>query len=141
EEAAAVGAYVRAKAMGHHDYDRKAQAIEILEYYGAKTAISSQNSVGGSLIQDVFQATLIDIRETFGGGTSLAISRAMDGPVYVDPRQTGDMTVYTPREGQAITESKLGFDTVRLEAKKRATFSKVSSDLLNDAAGSIADTI
>lgn len=141
EEAAAVGAYVRAKAMGHHDYDRKAQDMEILEHYGAKTAISSQNSDGGSLIQDVFQATLIDIRETFGGVTSLATNRAMNGPVEVHPRQTGDLTVYTPGEGQAITESKLGFDTVRLEAKKRATLSKVSSELLNDAAVSIADTI
>src|SRR5690606_12772515 len=93
------------------------------------------------LIPEEFQATLIDIREKFGGVTSLATQRNMVRDNETHPRDDGELTVYTPGEGKAITESNPTFDNVTLNAKQRATLPTVSNTLLNDAAVSIADVI
>jgi len=58
----------------------------------------------------------------------------MSSDTRVQPKRSGGVTAYFVGEGASITESTNQFDNVRLTAKKLAVYTRLSSELNEDAA-------
>lgn len=91
------------------------------------------NSAGGFLVPDPLAQAVIDVREL--SGVSRRICRVV--PMTADtlnlPKRAGGLTVQYPGEASAITLSDKTWGNVALAVVKRATLTKVSSELLADA--------
>lgn len=138
DEAEAVGAFLRqtiAKAA-RRDYDEADNDARII----AKTGLTT-NGTGQSLIPDDLSTTIINLRESVAGAGRFCTVETMSRDVQSFPRESGGTTVYWPGEGNTITASDLSNDNVSLTARKAAALSKLSSELLNDAAVSVADRL
>lgn len=138
DQAEKFGAWSRLTLVGSADYDGKAFDQEICQ----KANIRTQNSLGGALVPDEFEAELIEIREQYGVAESLADTQSVpDGRQRMMPRKAGELMVYGPDEGSAITESNMNFDDVEVTPKERKVLSTVSNELFRDSAINLADTI
>lgn len=137
DTAEAFGAWFRTTIAGPHSYGQKANDREILR----KANVTTQNSLGGALVPEDFEATLIDLKEDRGVARRLGRVVTMSRDTLTFPRRTSGLTVYAPGEASSITESNPNFDNVSLIARKWATLTRISSELLNDAAVSIADQV
>jgi HK97 family phage major capsid protein len=96
---------------------------------------------GGFLVPDVFERTIIDLREDYGVFRQLARIHPMASDYVSIPRRTGGLTAYPVGEGATITDSDKTFDQVNLVARKWAVLTKYSSELAEDAVISIAEDL
>lgn len=138
DEAEATGAFLRqavAKAA-RRDYDEADNDARII----AKTGLTT-NATGQSLIPDDLSTTIIQLRESAAGAGRFCTVETMSRDVQSFPRESGGTTVYWPGEGNSITASDMSHDNVSLTARKATGLSKLSSELLNDSAVSIADRL
>jgi HK97 family phage major capsid protein len=106
-----------------------------------KAHLETVNSAGGFLVPDEFEATLISLREKYG------VMRA-NARVYPMGRDTlniavrkAGLTSYWAGETAAGTESTLTFGNCGLVAKKLFALTTASSELVEDAIVSVADTV
>lgn len=118
-----------------------ADDFAICKNYGCKTQVENINASGGVLVPEDFQATLIDLREQYGAFRMVARNERMTRDTQRFPRRTSSVTVYQPGEATAITASDTNYDSVELIARKWAVMTKVSSELLEDAAINVADDV
>ena len=118
------------------------QAKQALADKGIKMIHSGdQNDKGGFLVPDVFENALIDLKEQFGVFRQNAMSWPMASSVSLIPRRVSGFTTYFVGEGSTITPSEMSFDQVRLEAKKLAVLTQLSSELDEDSVVSLADVV
>lgn len=135
--AESAGAWFRSVVLRDIDYDHKAADLEIL----GKTMVTTNNTLGGALVPEDFEATLIDLKEERGAARAGVGVTPMSRDTLMVPRETGGVTVYAPGEAGSITASDLAYDNVNLTAFKMAALSTISSELANDAAVNVADRI
>lgn len=138
DEAEAFAAFARQATRGDKGY---AQQVKDSEIYKFKGQVEYDNSAGGYLVPDDFNASVILLREKAGGAHMLAQQVSMARDKLTMPREYQGLTFYTPGEGGAITESQIAGNNVTLTATKRAALARYSSEVYNDAALSIADRI
>jgi HK97 family phage major capsid protein len=109
---------------------------------GIKMAHSGEdNSKGGYLVPDVLENTLIDLKESFGTFRQYSMQWPMSGPVSEVPRRISGFTTYFVGENDTITDSDMTFGQIKLNAKKLAVLTKLSSELNEDSIISLADVV
>ncbi len=97
------------------------------------------NPDGGFLVPDEFAQTIIDLREEYGVFRRYARVWPMSSDTLTIPRRTGGLTWGALGEASTITDSNPTGDNVMLVAKKSGGLVKLSSEISEDSAISIAD--
>jgi len=100
-----------------------------------------QNENGGYLVPEEFGTDLILLREKYGVFRQNAKIVTMSSSDRTDPRQTGGLTAYFANEAEAATESTSTWDQVSLSAKKLIVLARISSELNEDSAISVGDSV
>lgn len=100
-----------------------------------------ENEVGGYLVPEEFVADLIVLREQYGVFRRNTRIVPMVGDVTSRPRRRGGVTAYYVGETATINESEMNWDRVRLVTKKLAALVKLSSELNEDSAIELANTV
>lgn len=102
---------------------------------------TTANSLGGYLVPEVFNSTIIDLREDYGVFRRYAQVVPMSSDTASYPRRVSGLTAYFVNDNTEITASDKGWDQVNLTAKKLGILSKWSSELDEDAVISMADNL
>lgn len=97
------------------------------------------NERGGFLVPDQLDASIIDLRETYGVFRRNAYRLAMTGDTAYRRRRAGGLTAYAVGEASAITESTKTWNIVRLVAKKWGVLTTISNELNEDATINLGD--
>jgi len=127
EEAMLVGAWAKLAAVPPGmDFEGKGTCVEICR----KANVSYDFSSGGFAIPSVLRNALIRIRPRYSAIQQLLgiIPIAPSGESV--PRRTGGVTVYSPGEGVAATESNAAGDQVKLTPFEMVALSTVSKTQL-----------
>lgn len=106
-----------------------------------KTMKESINTTGGFLVPVEFDSELIDLRETFGVFRQNARVVTMTAEKLQRSRRVSGLTAYFAGEATAVTESEKGWDQIELSAKKLLTYTRISSELSEDATIDMADDL
>lgn len=103
----------------------------------------NQNQLGGVLVPDEIEQTVIDLRESRGVARQECLVTPMASDTKFVPRRTGGLTAYFVDENPttAITESDKNWDNIRLVARALATLTRYSIQLSDDAVISIGDDL
>lgn len=109
-------------------FQKYAEIMERKGYAGATIA------AGGALVPEQYEVALINLVKDFGVARRLCTVVNMTGDKVVRPKVTGALTVYYPDEGSAATESTQTWSLVSLQAKKGVVFTKMSDEIVADAA-------
>lgn len=100
-----------------------------------------QNNLGGVLVPDELERSIITLREERGVARREALVVGMGSDTMLVPRRTGGLSAYfvgqNPSSG--ITESDSTFDNIELIARTLATLTRYSIQLSDDAVISIGD--
>ena len=102
---------------------------------------TSDNVSAGFLVPDTMENAIIELREMYGVFRNESTVWPMNNGTTIVPRLSGEVTTYYVGETSAITASDMTVNQVKLEAKKLASLTTVSSELNEDAIVSIADMI
>ena len=97
------------------------------------------NSLGGVLVPEEFSNTLIRLVEQYGIASGIAQNITMSSDTLLVPRRLTGVTGYWIGENTTITTSDPTATMVQLVAKKLAAATRVSNELLQDNAISVAD--
>lgn len=117
------------------------KSLKFCRENGLKALGEDTNTFGGALVPPELDRMLIRLVERNGVFRRNARVRLMTRDLRAMPRRTGGATVGWAVEGGTITESQPSFDNVNLAAKKLIALCIASSELIEDAAISIADEI
>ncbi len=110
--------------------------------WGEDKALSGTSNVaGGFLVPSEFEASIIDLRETYGVSRQLARVMPMARDSMDMPRRTGGLTAYAVSDNVEITASDKSWDNVSLNARKWGVLCKYSSELAEDAVINLADDL
>lgn len=110
------------------------KAIDWCAERGIKAQVERDNDLGGFLVPDEFVPDVIVLREQYGVFRQRARVVPMSSDTRIQPKHSGGLTAYFVGEGQSITSSDASWGNVKLTAKKLATYTKMSSELNEDAA-------
>lgn len=136
EDAYASGQFLRAALVGAPD------AKQWCADHGIQMAHSGDTGpAGGYLVPDILENVLIDLKESFGTFRQYSMNWPMSSSVSLVPRRVSGFTTYFVGENATITPSDMVFDQVKLEAKKLAVLTQVSTELNEDSIISLADII
>ena len=105
------------------------------------THVEGTNTLGGFLVPDQFETTLVDLREQYGAFRAHARIVPMTSDFISYLRRTGGPTAYLVGEAVAITESNKTWDRLTMTAKKVGVLMKYSSELSEDGIINIADDL
>lgn len=111
---------------------------------GIRAALGeNNNTLGGVLVPDEVEQTIIDLRESRGVARQECMVTPMAGDTKYVPRRTGGLTAYFVDENPSsgITESDKNWDSIRLVARTLATLTRYSIQLSDDAIISIGDDL
>lgn len=97
------------------------------------------DSKGGVLVPEEFDATIIDLRLQYGVFRRNSKLVPMRGDTKTIPKRTGGLTAYHVGEGDTITESTKTWGRVTLTAKKVTALAKITNELDEDAIISVGD--
>ena len=123
-------------AMGN----KSAQAW-ISDRYGSKAHGETNNSLGGFLVPDELEQSIIDLRAEYGRFRANTRVLNMSRDTLLINRRAGGLTAFAVGEGASITESDNTFDQVSLVAKKFGALTKYSRELAEDAVVNLGDYI
>lgn len=112
-----------------------------IEVRGTSPLTTTTNSLGGYLVPEVLESTIIDLREERGVARRSVRVMPMASDSVVIPRRASGVTAYFVNENAEITASDKGWDAVSLTARKLAVMCKMSSEIAEDAIISIADDL
>jgi HK97 family phage major capsid protein len=112
-----------------------------IEVRGTSPLTTTTNSLGGYLVPEVLESTIIDLREERGVARRSVRVMPMASDSVVIPRRASGVTAYFVNENAEITASDKGWDAVSLTARKLAVLCKMSSEIAEDAIISIADDL
>lgn len=99
------------------------------------------NQLGGFLVPDEMERSIIALRETYGVFRRQARVTAMSGDVKNHPYRKTGVTAYFVGENQEITESEATWGNAKLVAKKIAALVRYSTEVSEDAIISIGDEL
>lgn len=100
------------------------------------------NTLGGFLVPQEMEQSIIDLREQYGLARRLARRRPMMSDTKSIPRRTGGITAYFIEEDNAgVTASDKGWDNINLVAKTLAALTLVSKNLEEDAIIDVVDDL
>jgi HK97 family phage major capsid protein len=99
------------------------------------------NASGGALVPEEFAARVIRLVETYGTFPPAAENVAMARDTMIVPKRITGTTAYFVGEGSAVTESEPTYANVSLVAKKLAVSCRMSTEVVEDAFVSIADSV
>lgn len=138
ERAYRAGQYYRATLLGDKNASRwcREHGVE------ARAQVEGVNSLGSVFVQDEVLNEIIVLVEEFGAYPANARNVTMNSDTLIIPRRVGGLKAYFVGENSSINESDAAWDRVQLVAKKTAVANRISSELLEDAAGiNLADYI
>lgn len=140
ETAEQAGAWMRSQVMkaAGRDYSQRANDDQIL---GTKAASTFDNSLGGATVPEEFVPSVIFLTEKFGVARKLANVVRMSRDTAMFPRITAPLAMTAAAEAASQTATDVSWDNVSLTAKKYYCLVKSSTELLEDSAVNIADTI
>jgi HK97 family phage major capsid protein len=107
----------------------------------ARALNEGSNSAGGSLVPEEFAARVIRLVETYGTFPPAAENVTMARDTMIVPKRITGTTAYFVGEGSAVTESEPTYANVSLVAKKLAVSCRMSTEVVEDAFVSIADSV
>jgi HK97 family phage major capsid protein len=98
--------------------------------------------LGGYLVPDEMEQSIIDLREEYGLARRLARRRPMSSDTKSVPKRTGGVTAYFVNEDNAgVTASDKGWGNVNFVAKTLAALSLISQNLEEDAIIDVVDDL
>jgi HK97 family phage major capsid protein len=106
-----------------------------------RAAAEGVNSVGGFLVPTEIESAIIALRETRGVFRANAQVIRIGSDTTTRPRRTGGLTATFTPEATTVGEGQVGWDNVTLVAKKLATLTRASSELVDDAAMSVGEIL
>lgn len=128
DAAMVVGAWGKLMCAAGRDFEGKSECIDIC----TKANVSYDFSSGGFVVPEVLRNALISIRPRY---SALAQMNVPDWPIAPAgesvPRRTSGVTVYSPAEGVAPTESNPAGDQVLLQPFAMSALSTISKTLLS----------
>ena len=113
----------------------------VSDRYGSKAHSEGNNSLGGFLVPDELEQSIIDLRAEYGKFRANTRVLNMSRDTLLINRRAGGLTAYAVGEGSSITESDNTFDQVSLIAKKFGALTKYSRELAEDAVVNLGDYI
>lgn len=131
------GAIARKAFMGNHPYAQKANDEAIV----GKALVEFDNTLGGYLVPVEFVSSLLYSTETYGTARKVANVVRMSKEVQQKTRKTGIPTMNWESETQSSTAQNINYDMVELIARKLKALINSSTELLEDAAVSVADDV
>ena len=130
EEAYKAGMWLRASLL------RDAEAKRWCDDAGIETRAqgSTGSTTGAAFVPDILSDTVLRLVTENSAFASNALNIQMPSDVVLVPKRTAGATAYWINENVAITDSDPTSTQVTLTAKKVTAATKVSNELLNDAA-------
>jgi HK97 family phage major capsid protein len=107
----------------------------------ARAMNEGSNASGGALVPEEFAARVIRLVETYGTFPPAAENVTMARDTMIVPKRITGTTAYFVGEGSAVTESEPTYANVSLVAKKLAVSCRMSTEVVEDAFVSIADSV
>jgi HK97 family phage major capsid protein len=107
----------------------------------ARAMSEGSNASGGALVPEEFAARVIRLVETYGTFPPAAENVTMARDTMIVPKRITGTTAYFVGEGSAVTESEPTYANVSLVAKKLAVSCRMSTEVVEDAFVSIADSV
>ena len=136
ESAEYMGAFIRYHSLNGVDYDQKANDEAII----GKAHSTTNNSLGGALVPLEFSTELIELKEEYGAARRVFGTIPMSRDTLTYPRLGTDVVpTWQGEHSEETSQDRPDFDNVNLTAQKLMGLSKLSSELMNDAAISVAD--
>jgi HK97 family phage major capsid protein len=99
------------------------------------------NSAGGALVPEEFANRVIRLVETYGTFPGAAENVSMNRDTMVVPKRLSGTTAYFIGEGSSISESEPTYGNVSLVAKKLGVSCRMSTEVVEDALVSLADSV
>jgi HK97 family phage major capsid protein len=99
------------------------------------------NSAGGALVPEEFANRVIRLVETYGTFPGAAENVSMTRDTMVIPKRLSGTTAYFVGEGSSVTESEPTYGNVSIVAKKLAVGCRMSTEVVEDALVSLADSV
>jgi len=137
DHAEAAGAWIRQAIAGVNGYAEKANDMDICR----KAGVTFNQQLGGALVPQEFAPQLIWLTEQYGVSLKLANVVPMSSDSKAYPRKTGIAAMSPIAENGTISATDNNYNNVTLTAKKYGVLYKVTNELLNDAAISVADDL
>ncbi len=106
-----------------------------------KAQTENVNEAGGFLVPEELDSDLIQLRESFGVVRQEFKRVVMKSDTKRRPRRTGGLKAYHLTDGDGITASQKGWDSVSLTAEKIAILALFGSELAEDAIIDVADDL
>lgn len=97
------------------------------------------NTNGGALVPEEMSRTIIELMETYGAFRANADNLPMSSDTLTVPRRVGGLTAYYTGENVEGTESDASWDNVTFTAKKLMVFTRMSSEVTEDAIINLGD--
>ena len=138
EDAYKMGQWVRA-TIGGSKRAREFCRDQGIKIQGAMT--TGDNTKGSFLVPEPLENSIIELREQFGVFRRYAQPWQMSDAVQIVPKLSGEVTSYYVGENSSITASDMTVNQIRLEAKKLAALTVISSELNEDSVISIAEML
>lgn len=133
------GAWCAAQLLGNRKATEYCNANG-LQVFNAMSG--SDNGLGGFLVPEVLENSIIRLVETYGAFRANARVLPMSSDTVSIPRQTGEVSAYFVSEvPTSITPSDLGIATAQLQAKVMAVRTLISNDLIEDAIVDLANMV
>ena len=99
------------------------------------------NSAGGFLVPEQMAGYIIRLVEEFGVFRANSRVFPMSSDTANIPRRASGYTTYYVGEASSPTQSQIGFDNVKLSARKLGVLTKVSNELLADSTIAFGDFV
>lgn len=111
-------------------------------YIENRVMTTESGSVGGYLVPDEMEQSIIDLRSSYGLARKLARRRPMASDTKSVPKRTGGVTAYfVGEDNSGITASDKNWANVNLVAKTLAALSLVSKNLEEDSIIDVVDDL
>jgi HK97 family phage major capsid protein len=103
---------------------------------------TASSSLGGYLVPDEMEQSIIDLRESYGLARRLARRRVMGSDTKSIPKRTGGVTAYFIEEDNSgVTAADKSWGNVNLVAKTLAALTLISKNLEEDAVIDVVDDL
>lgn len=136
EDAYLSGQWALANLFGN----RKAKAW--CKEHGVKANMTTfDNTLGGFLVPDPLEASIIELREQYGVARRELTQVSMSDARMSMPKLTQEVTAFYVGETQTITPSLMNVQLISLDAKKLACVTPISSELNEDSVISISEML
>lgn len=139
EDAYAMGQFINARVFGNEVSARWIEDHRSNEVLAAHS--TGNNEKGGYAVPETMEASIVRLVEEYGVFRGNSFVYPMPSASVLIPRRTGGFTSYFVGENDAITASDLTLNQAKLDAKKLAVLTQVSSELNEDAIVALADLI